>query len=848
MALSDPSRMAPGRRVGRSAVGSAGLQRLTDLAAALLRVPSAGVALTAQVQTIAGASGRPAWRVGEQRPLDETLAGTVVTARAPQAYADVRTDPRVSGLAAVRAGEVAAYLGVPLFDASGSSVVGVLAAFGPEPHEWSDADVVLLERLAGPVVTELELSAVTAELEAGRLRWGLAIDAAGVGGFDWDLVTGRLAWDDRLMAMFGYDRASFTGSIEDFLARTHPDDADRVRSALQTAADTCGVYDAEFRAVLPSGETRWIRGRGRALADDRGVAVRLVGAAHDTTTERQADARVARVLESMSAAFFSLGRDWTFTYVNGEAERLLGRPREELLGGDIWELFPAAVGTDFEVHYRGAMESGRMTTFQAYYPPPLDSWYEVRAWPDPDGLAVYFLDVTERRRAEEAARRREQRLSLTTRVSDVLSAALVERRGARAAVRELTRAVVPELGDWVIASLVEDDGRLHDVASWHADPALRPAVARYAELRLAALDNTAPLARALAATGVQVVPDVAAAVGNGLPTGEVRDVYWQLDPGTAVTLALRARGRVLGAMSVYRARGREPMDSWDQETLTELADRAALALDGAALHEQERRMAEDLQRSLLTAPPEPDHAEIAVRYVPAGRAAQVGGDWYDAFLQPSGATVVAIGDVVGHDTVAAAAMGQLRSLLRGIAYSTGGGPADVLGDLDRAIAGLQVRTLATAAVARFEQTPEERGSGVTRLRWSSAGHPPLMVLDVDGRVQVLANERADLMLGVHPTAARQERVVSLRSGATVLLYTDGLVEGPGLLLDDGVARLRDLVGELGHLPLAELCDQLLARMRPGGSEDDVALVAVRLHPEDRPRPTEAGPQIVPPRP
>jgi serine phosphatase RsbU (regulator of sigma subunit) len=203
--------------------------------------------------------------------------------------------------------------------------------------------------------------------------------------------------------------------------------------------------------------------------------------------------------------------------------------------------------------------------------------------------------------------------------------------------------------------------------------------------------------------------------------------------------------------------------------------------------------------------------------------------------------------VVGHDTVAAAAMGQLRSLLRGIAYSTGGGPADVLADLDRAIAGLQVHTLATAAVARFEQTPEERGRGVTRLRWSSAGHPPLMVLDVDGRVEVLANERADLMLGVHPTAPRKEQVVSLRRGATVLLYTDGLVEGPGLLLDDGVARLRELVGELGELRLAELCDQLLVRMRPGGSEDDVALVAVRLHPEDRPRPPEAGPQDVPPR-
>src|SRR4051794_12055290 len=471
MSLHDPARVAAGSRLAGAAVGSPGLQRLTDLAAALLRVPSAGVALTAEVQTIAGASGRPGWRVGAERPLDETLAGTVVAARAPRAYPDVRADPRVSGLAGVRAGEGAAYLGVPLFDASGAHVVGVLAAFGPEPHEWSDADVALLGRLAGPVVTELELTAVTAELESGRVRWGLAIEAAGIGSFDWDLVTGHLAWDDRLLAMFGFDRESFAGSIEAFLARIHPDDVDRVRGALQHAADTCGIYEAEFRAVLSSGETRWISARGRALADERGTAVRLLGAASDTTVERQADARVARVLESMSAAFFSLGRDWTFTYVNGEAERLLGRPREELLGGDIWELFPAAVGTDFEVHYRGAMESGMPTTFEAYYPAPLDAWYEVRAWPGPDGLAVYFNDVTARHVAEEQAERTARRVTLLAEVTTELTETL----DAEEAVARLAQLVVPALADWCIVTLVEDDERaapqhgLRDVGWWHAD-------------------------------------------------------------------------------------------------------------------------------------------------------------------------------------------------------------------------------------------------------------------------------------------------------------------------------------------------------------------------------------------
>jgi PAS domain-containing protein len=120
----------------------------------------------------------------------------------------------------------------------------------------------------------------SSELDAAvsRLRFELAIDAAQIGSFDWDIETGRLAWDDRMLQLFGYDRTTFDGTIRAFVARCHPDDRERTTEALQTAVDTCGEYDAEFRVVLPSGETRWVQGRGRALAGDRGVAVRLVGA------------------------------------------------------------------------------------------------------------------------------------------------------------------------------------------------------------------------------------------------------------------------------------------------------------------------------------------------------------------------------------------------------------------------------------------------------------------------------------------------------------------------------------------------------------------------------------------
>src|SRR5215218_8951666 len=99
---------------------------------------------------------------------------------------------------------------------------------------------------------------------------------------------------------------------------------------------------------------------------------------------------------------------------------------------------------------------------------------------------------------------------------------------------------------------------------------------------------------------------------------------------------------------------------------------------------------------MLTLPPQPDGLRVPARYEAAAMTAQVGGDWYDAFVQPSGATVVVVGDVVGHDTAAAAAMGQVRSMLRGIAVHSGEGPAAVLRGVDRVMETLQVDTTATA--------------------------------------------------------------------------------------------------------------------------------------------------------
>ena len=315
-----------------------------------------------------------------------------------------------------------------------------------------------------------------------------------------------------------------------------------------------------------------------------------------------------------------------------------------------------------------------------------------------------------------------------------------------------------------------------------------------------------------------------------------------------VVLPLRGRGRTVGLLTLFSGAARGPMSATDRDTAADVAGRAGLALDNSRLYRQQRDLAAGLQRSLFTSPVQPDHAQIVVRYTPAAEAADVGGDWYDAFMQPDGTSVLVIGDVIGHDTEAAAAMGQARTVLRSLGAADRSGPAELLRRTDEVLETLRTGIIATALVGRLEQEADLGDRGLTRLRWSSAGHPPAVVVSADGEVEFLAGEKADLLLGVVPETARREHEVLLGYGATVLLYTDGLIEARDQPIEVGLQRLQETLTDLAaeDLPLDDLVDRLQERMLPPHPEDDVALVAVRLHDQREPRPAEAGPNRTPP--
>jgi serine phosphatase RsbU (regulator of sigma subunit) len=243
----------------------------------------------------------------------------------------------------------------------------------------------------------------------------------------------------------------------------------------------------------------------------------------------------------------------------------------------------------------------------------------------------------------------------------------------------------------------------------------------------------------------------------------------------------------------------------------------------AATSQAVLQIAETLQRNLLGDPPQVPRLETAVRYVPATRHAQVGGDWYDAFGVQDGTTMLIIGDVAGHDAPAAATMAQTRGMLRGVAQTVTGSPAEVLRALDHAFANLRMDTLVTVAVATVDRRAQ---AGPLTLRWSNAGHPAPVLICADGRT-VLLERRPDQLLGASAQVDRTDHELPLSPGDTLLLYTDGLVERRDLTLDRGTEWLLEALRRLGREPLERLCDSLLAEV---GSrlDDDVALLAVRV--------------------
>jgi serine phosphatase RsbU (regulator of sigma subunit) len=220
--------------------------------------------------------------------------------------------------------------------------------------------------------------------------------------------------------------------------------------------------------------------------------------------------------------------------------------------------------------------------------------------------------------------------------------------------------------------------------------------------------------------------------------------------------------------------------------------------------------------------------QVAARYQVGVDGNQVGGDWYDVLPLPDGAVGIAVGDVVGHDLRAAAAMGQLRGVVRSYAWD-GRQPGSVLDRCDRLVQGLEMAAMATAVYARLEP-PGPDGTRV--LRYANAGHPaPLLLTPDAGLVRLDAHHSP--MIGVIPpgTASRGAAQVRCAPGSVLLLYTDGLTDVAGDDADERTALLERTLAAVPAGASAEaVVEAVLTACMPEHLGDDVALLAVRLDP------------------
>jgi serine phosphatase RsbU (regulator of sigma subunit) len=299
---------------------------------------------------------------------------------------------------------------------------------------------------------------------------------------------------------------------------------------------------------------------------------------------------------------------------------------------------------------------------------------------------------------------------------------------------------------------------------------------------------------------------------------------------SGLSLPLEDGGRVLGALNLYGdavgAFGEDSLpaaDSFARQAVVVLRALHQLQVE-RALNAKERVVAATLQRSLLPTVTDLPGISAAARYLVSGSAAQVGGDWYDLFALPDGATAVAIGDVMGHDIAAAAAMGQLRSVLRSYAYE-GSSPSIVLDRMDRLVQGFGMAEVATAIYGRLILD-----NGTAMFLYSNAGHLPPLLRHPGGRVERLDRGTHPLIGALPPgQTSRGEAAAVLPAGSLLLLYTDGLVETRTRSFDDGIDLLSTALSSLDEdLTSAEACDALVAAMVSDDPEDDVAVLAIRI--------------------
>ncbi|MFF6993159.1 SpoIIE family protein phosphatase [Streptomyces sp. NPDC010273] len=550
-------------------------------------------------------------------------------------------------------------------------------------------------------------------------------------------------------------------------------------------------------------------------------------------------------LENLQASAIAVGDDGLIVAVNSAAQSLLGRESSELVGQDFHDLLhrdryghsvPRTRCRVRKAILAGDTRQGDAEWFACGNGALVQlSWLVTPYSSGPGGtgaLTVLYEPTPEDVRHTDgghfAPLTELDRLSLLAETTTQLTSTL----DADEALHRLAALTVPRLADWAVFDLLTERDEVRRVlVIEHKDGILVERDDLQGPMPPVPAESPMPLSRALrgAASSLAGPATYQGPPDSGIAVEQQR-LFTATGMHSAVIAPIRGLRDVLGALTLGRAQRQDAFTPADLPLVEDLTRRAGLALDNARLYQRQRKVAETMQRHLLPQLPVLPGLEMTARYVPAPDASSVGGDWYDAFALADHAHALAIGDIVGHDLDAAAGMAQVRNMLRAFAWShPEAAPSAVVTRLDDAVMHIAEVPMATMILARLTLGNDT----LWRLRWTNAGHPPPLLITHDGQTRFL-DEAHGMLLGTGVTRPRPDAVTVLPPQATLLLYTDGLVESPRHSIDHGLDRLRRHAASLAHRPLDSFCDLLLDQVRPNDNDDDVALIALRTPPPAEP--------------
>ena len=595
-----------------------------------------------------------------------------------------------------------------------------------------------------------------------------------------------------------------------------------IGAAYATVLHADNATDATIRLVLVLGTPLVV-----GLLVARLLGLMRAGLEHSARQERalrSSEGRTRLIVNSARDGFISTDAQGRVLDINAAAERLLGRPRGEVIGRPFHELgIPQEAQAKFIQRRRDLLKAAREggtshleLRVTINRPDGTQLRGETMIWVvERDGELMFnarLTDIGDRLREErkreqlvraEAAREEAERATRTiSRLQAVADVALTGHDLGRLGPEILARTREVLDAEAAALLLLEDDGSLSLITD---DPV-------EAEDRPTRVPADAGIAGRVLATRLPVLLD-------DPPASELADPAI-LDVGISSMLGvpLLAHDEIIGVIAIgVRAPRRLAAEDIDLMRLT--ADRVALAIEHVRAYRREQHIAETLQRSLqpLQFPNLPG-VSLAGRYLPAASEAEVGGDWYDAIGLPGGRVLLVMGDVSGKGLAAASTLGALRSAIRAYALE-GHGPAQITERLNTFVLAEPLREhMATLVLAVFDPVDAE-------LTYVNAGHPPPLTLSVEGAPQFLDGARS-VPVGVLPFPGYREETVTLEPGGAVVLYTDGLIERRSEHLDEGLERLSEAAA-VGPLEAEDLCDRLLTVALPSGAtSDDVALLTL----------------------